>query len=140
MFEQADAGSDPLSGLLSPGLGEVAHGVQGKGQEVEHDQHAGQVLLAMAEVAFQVVPLALEDIEGLILDFPPALGALGEFPDLVAGHLEVDDVGAAAGDRAVWTLNGDRQPVHPQGIFAIAEGGIRHPLVSNHAPLRPPSP
>ena len=50
MLEQAEAGAEPLSGLLPDGFGEFARRVQAEGEQVDEDEHAGEVVLAVAEV------------------------------------------------------------------------------------------
>jgi len=41
-----------------------------EGQQVEHDKHAGQGFLTVAEVVFQMIALVFQDVEGLALDLP----------------------------------------------------------------------
>jgi hypothetical protein len=46
--------------FLPRGFGEVTAGVQRESQKVEHDQHTGQGVLAVAEVVFEVIALVLQ--------------------------------------------------------------------------------
>ena len=59
VLEQADSRAEPLACLLPLGFGEIAGRVQGEGEQVEDDQHAGQVVLAVAEVVLEVVAVLL---------------------------------------------------------------------------------
>ena len=95
MLEQAHPGAEPLSCLLPVGLGEFAGGVQREGEQVEDDEHAGQGVVAVAEVVFEVVAVLLEDVEGLVLDLPAGAGAVGEFGDVGAVDGQAGDEGAA---------------------------------------------
>ena len=48
--------------------GEGGDGVIGERQQVQHHQHAGQRVLAVAEIVLEVVAAAFEDVERLVLD------------------------------------------------------------------------
>ena len=63
VLEQAEAGAEPLPGPLPEGFGEFAGGVQGEGEEVGDDEHAGEGVPAVAEVVLEVVAVLLEDVE-----------------------------------------------------------------------------
>ena len=121
VLEQAHSRAEPLAGLLPECFGEFAGGVQREGEQVEDDEHVGEGLGAVAEVVFEVVAVLLEDIEGFVLDLPSGAGAVDEFGDVGAVDGQVGDEGAAVGDGAVGSHAGDLEPVHAQGVVAVAQ-------------------
>jgi hypothetical protein len=74
---------EPISGTFcgdrrAPGGdGQGCNGVISKCQQVQDHQHAGQRVLAVAEIVLEVVATALEDIERLVLDLPSRPSAGG---------------------------------------------------------------
>jgi len=50
--------------------------VKEKGQEEHRQRDGGQVLMAVAEVMFELVALPLEHVESLVFDFPPRSPAI----------------------------------------------------------------
>ena len=80
VLEQADSRAEPLPGRLPGGFG-ARRPRGGEGQQVDDDQRAGQGVLAVADVVFEVVAVLPEDVEGLVLDLP---AGAGEFGDVVA--------------------------------------------------------
>lgn len=88
----------------------------------------------MAEVVFEMVSVLLEDVEGFVLDFPPGAGALGQFDDIVALDVEAGDEVSAVGDGFVRSLAGDLVSVDAQGVVAVPQGQVCHPVVTKGAP------
>ena len=78
----------------------VADGMDGEGDEVEHQQHVGQAFLAVSEVVFKVVSVVLEFVEGFVFDFPLASCALDQLLEVFSrdrdGGDEVAFVGFAS--------------------------------------------
>ena len=139
VFEHPDSRSEALACPLPQGFDQVAGPVQGEGEQVQRDQHAGQGLLAVAEVVFEVVAPMLEDIEGFVLDFPAGAPAGGQFGDRVPVHGQIGDEGVAVGDGAVGAGDLDLEPVHAQGVVAVADGQAGHEAVAVDAPLPAPA-
>ncbi len=72
VLKEALAGADARPRFL-PGPGcQVAQRVPGEGEQVHGDQQGREVLIAVAEVVFEVVALGLEEVEALVLDLPPS--------------------------------------------------------------------
>lgn len=62
-FEEAVACSCLVDGLEPSVIGEFSDGVEGEGQQVEGGEDGGQVLLAVAEIVFEVIALCFQDVE-----------------------------------------------------------------------------
>jgi hypothetical protein len=56
-------------------VAEVADRVHGEGQEVQTHQESRKILLSVFEFMLKVVALVLQDVERLVLDFPPGPAA-----------------------------------------------------------------
>src|SRR5579884_2929899 len=63
VVEESGAGVDFGSGFLPCQIGEVGDGVAGECQEIESDEHGGQVVGSVAEIVFEIVPLGFERVE-----------------------------------------------------------------------------
>ena len=74
-FEEAGTGSCLVDGLQPKIVGEFGNGVEGERQEVEGGEDGGQVLLAVAEVVFEVIALGFQGVEAFVLDLPARLAA-----------------------------------------------------------------
>ena len=98
--EEVASGNEFFPGFLLQPAHLVADGVDGEGDEVEHQQHVGKALLAVSEVVFEVVSVVLEFVEGFVFDFPSASCAVKQLPDVVSrdrdGGDEVGFVGFAS--------------------------------------------
>ena len=136
VFEQASAGTEAFPGLLPGVIDEVAGVVHGKGQEIENNQQAGKSFLAMPEVVFEIISACLEDVEGLVLDFPAGPAAGGQFRDGVLAYREIGDEAGAVGNLAVGLDDLDFQPVDQHGVVPIAERDVRHPAIAVGSLLR----
>src|SRR5271170_2950420 len=89
-FEEAVA----CSCLVEPKvIGEFGDGVEGEGQQVEGGEDGGQVLLAVAEIVFEVIALVFQGIEAFVLDLPACPAAGRQCDDGVA-------IGGQVGDEA----------------------------------------
>src|SRR4051794_41938474 len=88
---------------------EIGGGVEGEGEQVEADQEVGQGLLAVAEAVLEVV--ALEHVEGLVLDLPSGMAARGQFGDAVRGDRQVGQEGVGVGTLAPAAEDLDGPPV-----------------------------
>src|SRR5271156_298334 len=67
-FEEAVACSCLVDGLEPNVIGEFSDGVEGEGQQVEGGEDGGQVLLAVAEIVFEVIALCFQDVEAFVFD------------------------------------------------------------------------
>src|SRR3954447_18040605 len=111
MLEEAVFGT---AGGGAPGEDtEIGGGVEGEGEQVEADQEVGQGLLAVAEAVLEVV--ALEHVEGLVLDLPSGTAARGQFGDAVRGDRQVGHEGVVVGTLARAAEDLDGQPVDAHG-------------------------
>src|SRR4051795_1220322 len=112
MLEEAVFGT---AGGGAPGEDtEIGGGVEGEGEQVEADQEVGQGLLAVAEVVLEVV--ALEHVEGLVLNLPAGAAARGQFSDTVRGDRQIGDKGIVVGALARTVEDFDGEPVDGHGI------------------------
>ena len=68
---------------------------------MENDEHASKGVLANAGVAFEVLTVLFEDVEGFVLELPSGVDALGGVGDIVAVNGQAGDEHAAVGDGAV---------------------------------------
>ena len=82
--EEVASGSEFFPDFLPQPAHLVADGVDGEGDEVEHQRHVGQAFLAVSEVVFEVVSVVLEFVEGFVFDFPSASCAVEQLPDVVS--------------------------------------------------------
>ena len=64
-------GAFGLAGIDPQIFEAVADGVDREGQEVHGCEQHGQVLFAVAEIVFEMIAVVFQDVEGLVLDFPP---------------------------------------------------------------------
>jgi hypothetical protein len=65
----------------------IAERVEGEGQQVHGGEQHGEVLLAVAEIMFEMIAIS-QDVEGLVLDFPSAqavISAMFSFATLRLG-------------------------------------------------------
>jgi hypothetical protein len=76
-LEEALAGHQFASRGLPCPITEVADRMKGERRQIQRCQDAGEMLLPMPEVVFQVVALGLENVERLVLDLPTGTPAGG---------------------------------------------------------------
>lgn len=68
VIEESAAGSGLVAGLGPQPFGQFGDRVAGECNEIEDDEHGGEVVTAVAEIVFEVVAFGLQRIEGLVLD------------------------------------------------------------------------
>ena len=76
MFEEPASGAGLIDRLQPEIVGQVGDGVEREGQQVEDGKDGREVLLAVAEIVFEVIALGFQGIEAFVLDLPacPAAG------------------------------------------------------------------
>src|SRR6516225_6213147 len=89
--EELAAGSELLPGGAPEFVGDVADGVNGESQQVQGHQDGGEVALAVTEIVLDVISLGLENVEGLVLDFPAGATAGRQFGDIIGPDRQVGD-------------------------------------------------
>jgi len=62
-----------------------------KGQQIEQEEGHGQVVLAVAEVVFDVIALVFKGIKALIFNFPAGTAAFDQIDHVVFGDLDIGD-------------------------------------------------
>src|SRR3954468_23671387 len=125
MLEEAVFGT---AGGGAPGEDtEIGGGVEGEGEQVEADQEVGQGLLAVAEAVLEVV--ALEHVEGLVLDLPSGTAARGQFGDAVRGDRQVGHEGVVVDTLARAAEDLDGHPVDAHGIGGAAQRDLAQPAI-----------
>ncbi len=121
VFEEAFSGALGLAGLDPQAFETVADGVHGEGQQVHGGEQHGEVLLAVAEIMFEMIAVVFEDVEALVLDFPSRPGAGGDLGDVLARDLERGDEGAVIGRFPLGVADGDADPIDAEGVLAVAQ-------------------
>ena len=64
IVEESLAGDQFGADLAIERIAQIEHGVVEEGEDVQHDQHQGEVLLAVAEVVLQVTPYFCAKLAG----------------------------------------------------------------------------
>ena len=95
-----------------------------EGQKVQGGEQGGQMLLAMAEIVFEVVALRFEGVVILVFHFPPGSSGLNNLSYGVIGDGVGGDESILVSHPTVRTAHRDFTPVHQQGIIPISEGHI----------------
>jgi hypothetical protein len=101
----------------------------GESDQIEGDEHGGEVFLAVTEIVLKVVALGLERVKALVLDLPSGTAAGGEFDDSAAIHRQVGDEAVAVSDLALRVGDLDREPVDVHSVLAVAQGQVAQPSV-----------
>ena len=92
-----------------------------KGQDIHGSQQRGTMLLAMAEVVFQMISLGLESIVVFVLDFPSCSSNLGKVNNICSRDRVIGYEAVLRQDfTRVFIFDDQFQPVDLQGIVAIA--------------------
>ena len=86
MFEEPASGAGLIDRLKPEIVGQVGDGVEREGQQVEDGKDGREVLLAVAEIVFEVVALGFQGVEAFVLDLPARPAAGGQFDDGVAAE------------------------------------------------------
>jgi len=103
---------------------QVQHGMKEEGQDVEGSEQGGEMLLAVAEIVFQIVTLRLEGVVILVFHLPPGPSGLNHLGHGVIGKGVAGDKGVVVSHPTVRTAHREFTPVHPQGILPISEGHV----------------
>ena len=101
--------------------------MEGEGQQVEGGEDGGQVLLAVAEIVFEVIALCFQDVEAFVFDFPARPSAGGQFDDGVGVGGQVSDEAVAVGHLAGGVADVD----HSQ-LTVMASAPSRNGTPHNH--------
>ena len=92
LFEEPFSGAFGLPRLCPEVFEAIADGMEGEGQEVHGGEQHGEVLLAVAEIVFELVALVLQRVERLVLDLPAAAPGLDDLDaalrDEVVGRVD----------------------------------------------------
>ena len=97
----------------------------------------GEMLLAVAEVMFEVVAVGLKDVEAFVLDLPACPGAGHDLGNGIGCDGQRGHEGAGLGDLALGV--GDADPVDQHGVATVAQRRVRE-RGSHHAAQRNPQP
>ena len=98
--------------------------------QIERDEDRREVVFAVAEIVFEIVPLRFQGVERLVLDFPPCSSGGGEVLDVVGVDRQVGNEAVARGDLAIGVADDDFQPIDVERVLAVADGHARHPAPS----------
>jgi hypothetical protein len=94
--------------------------MDGESQQVHGRKDPGQVLLAMSEVAGQVMAIVFQHIEALILDLPTSSRAGRNFHYVAGRHRQTGHESAIVGGLSLGIGDADPQPVDVHRILAVA--------------------
>lgn len=129
LVEEAAAGAG-LAPALLPQVGDAIQDlVQREGEQVQRREQVRQTVLAVPEVVLEVVAVARQAIEGLILDLPPGAARTGDRGHVVGVDLEAGEERIVVGALAV-ALDLEVDPGALQGVGAGAHGHVLAPLVA----------
>lgn len=133
VVEKGGAPPQRLPNALVGGIGQAETGMQEKGQQVECEQEAGEMLLAMAKVVLEMIALVLECVVVLVLRLPTRpTGAHNRRHILIAEPVVGDEAVVVEQFRAAdppvkLAVNvGHEQltPVDAEGVIAVAQQQI----------------
>ena len=110
-----------------------------KCQDIEKQQCLGQILLAMTEVVFEVIPLGLQSIVILILDLPPTPSGRHNRLHILFSDEEVGNEGKLVGHISLLVEDGDLSPVDLEAVGTAVERNLIHKAIHNLA-VRPSRP
>jgi len=116
-------------------IADVANGMEGEGQQVQAHQDGCEILLPVSEVVLKVVTLVLQDIERLVLDFPPGPATGGKFDDGVGTDGQIGDKVVAIRRLALGIDDLDLEPVDRQRIPAVAQRHAPQPAIAMNEAL-----
>lgn len=130
MLEEALAGAGRGSGVDPELFETIADRVTGEGQEVHGGEHHGEVLLAVAEIVFEVVAVVLENVDAFVLNLPSQPGTGAEAGDALAGDWQRGHEDVDVGDLALGVRNGNADPIDETAILAVAERRAFEPAIA----------
>ena len=128
--EEVASGYEFFPGFLPQPAHLVADGVDGEGDEVEHQQHVGQAFVAVSEVVFEVVSVVLEFVEGFVFDFPSASCTVEQLLDIVSRDRERGDEVAFVGFASV-AMDLQCHPVDAHRLVAVPDWHVVEPLIGS---------
>src|SRR5687767_12617025 len=101
-----------------------------EGEKVQGHEHGGKIGFPVPEVVFEMVSVILQDVEALVLDFPPGAPTAGEVDQRVRNDLEGGYGTVAGWDGAGGRDHLDHEPVDRQGIGIAAQRNVAQPAVA----------
>ena len=66
--------------------------MESESEQVQGHEHGREVVFPVAEIVLEIVAVILQDIEALVLDFPPSAPAGGPIGHRVGADLEVGEM------------------------------------------------
>ena len=109
---------------------QVGHAVldrmQRKGEQVQRGEQVGQALAAVPEVALEVVAVACQAVESLLLDLPAGSSGPRNCRHVVGRDLQAGEERVRVGALAV-ALDGELDPGPLHGVVAVADRQPVHP-------------
>lgn len=100
-------------------------------KQVWRGKNGGEIFRAVAEIVLKVISLRLEDVEGLILDFPPGTSAVRKLCGKSgAVHIEIRREAVAVRELTHGIGDLDLELIDHQGILAIAQRNTVDPAVA----------
>jgi hypothetical protein len=100
-------------------VGQGQKGEIEEGQDVQGGQQRGELLLAVAEVVFEVIALGLERVVVLVFDLPPSAACGDEGDYVLLGDFEVGNPPVVMNDLMVVVRDDEFAPVDLQGVLAL---------------------
>ena len=88
------------------------------------------MLLAMAEVVFEVVTVVLQCVEVFVLDLPAGATTGGQSGHIGLIDRQIGNKAVAIGDLAVRIDDFDLQPIDQQSVLAVADRHAFHPAIA----------
>jgi len=107
----------------------MGDGMEGEDQQVKDNEKVRQGLFTMPEIMFEIVSAGLENVEGLVLDFPSGPAAGGQVGNGFSGHRQVGYEGIVIGPAPLGIQNFDGEPVDDQGVFGVPQRNVIQPAV-----------
>ena len=89
LIPEFNAGAKTASALLIEPVGQLQDLVHKKGQQIEQEKGHGQVVLAMAEIVFDVIALVLKGIKAFIFYLPAGATGFDQIADVVCSDVDV---------------------------------------------------
>jgi hypothetical protein len=120
VIEECLAGCELLAKQLTLDASQAQNGVKQEGQQIEGQQDARQILLAMPKIVLEMIPF-LEDIMALVLGLPPSPSSLHNRFYILFGDQVVGCEGIAIENfPAGFMGDGQLTPIDEQGTVSAA--------------------
>src|ERR1035438_8353004 len=97
--------------------------------------HSDRMLLAVAEVMFEMAALGLEGVVVFVLDLPAGAAGSRQGRHVVLGDGPVGDPGIEVKHLPLRVGHGDFTPVDFQGVLTFGQGDLVGPAISVSVPL-----